>query len=100
MHLKSSPVFAFFLSLTISTANAQLAQGGGLAPSAAAATQVNPVMNVPFLFTVGGVTSATPTLFTQTFAKTALGSWPLGATPLPGVIGLGSIQGEVGKVGQ
>lgn len=37
-------------------------------------------------------------VYTQTFAQTALGSWPLGTSPLPGTIGLGSIQGQVGVV--
>lgn len=35
---------------------------------------------------------------TQKFATTALGSWDLGPTPGVGAIGLGSIQGTVGKV--
>jgi len=35
--------------------------------------------------------------FTQTFAKTALGTWDLGPTPLVGSIGLGNIAGSVGR---
>ena len=50
------------------------------------------------LFTLNGVTSATWVAFTQTFASTALGTWDIGATPLSGAIGLGSIQGTVGVI--
>lgn len=76
----------------------QLAQGGGLAAATIVATQQATVTNVNSLFTLNGVTSASYLVFTQTFASTALGTWPIGATPLSGEIGLGSIQGTVGVV--
>jgi hypothetical protein len=63
-----------------------------------AATPMPTVTSAPSLYTVNGVTTATYILFTQTFASTALGTWPIGATPLSGSIGLGTIQGTVGLV--
>lgn len=66
----------------------------------AAEVQYPTVSNVDVLITIGGKVTAGKTMFTQNFAATALGTWPLGATPVPGVIGLGDIKGEVGKVGR
>lgn len=76
----------------------QIAAGGGVAATTLAASQYPSTSIAGSLFTVGGTTSATWKLFTQTFAATALGSWDLGATPAAGSIGLGSIQGTVGNV--
>jgi hypothetical protein len=50
------------------------------------------------LYTVNGVTTASYGVYTQTFASTALGTWDIGAVPLSGSIGLGTIQGTVGVV--
>ena len=86
----------FLASLTAAAPEPQLAQGGGIAPVTIAAVQYPTVTTAASLFTINGVTSSTYVVFTQTFASTALGSWDLGATPLSGVIGLGSIQGTVG----
>ncbi|KAH6682937.1 hypothetical protein B0J14DRAFT_431738, partial [Halenospora varia] len=74
------------------------AAGGGVVTATLGATQMATTSNVPSLFTLNGATSATNIMFTQTFASTALGSWALGATPLAGSIGLGSIQGTVGVI--
>lgn len=76
----------------------QIAAGGGAAATTLAATQYPTTSVAGSLFTVDGTTSATWTLITQTFATTALGTWALGPTPGVGTIGLGSIQGTVGKV--
>ncbi|KAL2071130.1 hypothetical protein VTL71DRAFT_12365 [Oculimacula yallundae] len=76
----------------------QVAAGGGLAATTLAPSQYPVSTTAGSLFTVNGVTSATYKLFVQTFATTALGGWELGPTPRPGVIGLGDIKGEVGKV--
>ncbi|KAI9055520.1 hypothetical protein LZ554_000468 [Drepanopeziza brunnea f. sp. 'monogermtubi'] len=74
----------------------QLAAGGGAATSTPAASQDAISRTAGSLFTINGVTSATWTLFVQTFATTALGTWELGPTPGVGTIGLGSIPGTVG----
>ncbi|TVY17699.1 hypothetical protein LARI1_G003240 [Lachnellula arida] len=74
-----------------------VAAGGGVETSAAA-TQYPTETTAGSLFTSNGVTSATWTLFIQTFATTALGSWDLGPSPQAGSIGLGSIAGTVGAV--
>ncbi|CZR67718.1 uncharacterized protein PAC_17617 [Phialocephala subalpina] len=76
----------------------QVAAGGGIAATTLAASQYPTTSTAGSLFTVDGTTSATWKLITQTFATTALGSWDLGPTPGVGTIGLGSIQGTVGKV--
>lgn len=92
------------LLLLTSLANAapepepQLAQGGGVAATTIAATQQAVITTAASLFTLNGVTSVSYLVFTQTFASTALGTWPIGATPLSGEIGLGTIQGTVGVV--
>ena len=90
------------LLLLPSLANAapepQLAQGGGVAATTIAASQYPVVTTANSLFTVNGVTSASYLVFTQTFASTALGTWDIGATPLSGAIGLGTIQGTYGVV--
>lgn len=79
--------------------SSQAAGGGGVAAAPTiVATQDATVKTMPSIFTVNGVTSVTYKPFTQTFAATALGSWDFDATPRSGVIGLGDIQGEVGKV--
>ncbi|KAH8599176.1 hypothetical protein B0O99DRAFT_613207 [Bisporella sp. PMI_857] len=74
----------------------QLAAGGGAVDATIAPTQSPTISKVNYLTTIGGKVTVVPTQFTQTFAKTALGTWPLGATPSAGVIGLGNIQGTVG----
>ncbi|EPE27219.1 hypothetical protein GLAREA_03134 [Glarea lozoyensis ATCC 20868] len=96
----SIPTSAFlFLCSFTSLVTAQVAAGGGAGVvSSIAASQYPVVTNAPSLFTINGVTSATNIVFTQTFAATALGGWPLGATPLAGAIGLGDIQGTIGHV--
>ncbi|KAF8848495.1 hypothetical protein BDZ45DRAFT_732902 [Acephala macrosclerotiorum] len=76
----------------------QVAAGGGVAATTLAASQYPTTSTAGSLFTSDGTTSATWKLFTQTFATTALGSWDLGPTPGVGTIGLGTIQGTVGKV--
>ncbi|EKD20216.1 uncharacterized protein L3040_000547 [Drepanopeziza brunnea f. sp. 'multigermtubi'] len=76
----------------------QLAAGGGVAATTLAASQYPIASTAGSLFTINGVTSATWTLFVQTFATTALGTWELGPTPGVGTIGLGSIPGTVGGV--
>jgi hypothetical protein len=50
------------------------------------------------VYTVNGQTSVTQIQWTQTFAKTPLGTWAVGPTPRVGTVGLGDIQGEVGKL--
>ena len=90
----------FFALLVSATAEPQLAQGGGVAVTTPAPTQMATVQYVGSLFTENGVTNATWGMHTQTFATTALGNWPIGATPLSGVIGLGSIQGTIGTVSE
>ncbi|CAL3968538.1 unnamed protein product [Diplocarpon coronariae] len=76
-----------------------VAAGGGVAAPTVVASQYPISTTAGSLFTVNGVTSATWKLFVQTFATTALDTvWELGATPAPGVIGLGSIAGTVGAV--
>ncbi|KAH7351242.1 hypothetical protein BKA65DRAFT_550203 [Rhexocercosporidium sp. MPI-PUGE-AT-0058] len=78
--------------------NRQVAAGGGIAATTLAPSQYPISTTAGSLFTVNGVTSATWTLFVQTFATTALGTWELGPTPGVGSIGLGDIQGTVGGV--
>ncbi|KAG0652595.1 hypothetical protein D0Z07_0142 [Hyphodiscus hymeniophilus] len=95
---------AFLTSLLLlpSLANAapepQIAQGGGAAATTLAATQQAVTTSVNSLYTLNGVTTASYYLYTQTFASTALGTWDIGATPLSGSIGLGTIQGTIGVV--
>ena len=99
MQLPLSTFIALLLSLFASFGAAQVAAGGGAGVvTSIVATQYPVVTNAPSLFTLNGVTSATNIVFTQTFASTALGSWPLGATPLAGAIGLGDLQGTIGLV--
>lgn len=81
----------------IPTVYSQAAAGGGAPVVSLVASQDATVRTMPSIYTVNGVTSVTYAAFTQTFAATALGSWELGPTPRPGVIGLGDIQGEIGK---
>jgi hypothetical protein len=98
MQLLSSLItpLLFLVSLTTAAPEPQLAQGGGLAATTIAASQYPTVTTAGSLFTLNGVTSATWGIFTQTFASTALGTWDIGATPLSGAIGLGTIQGTIG----
>ncbi|TAQ83990.1 hypothetical protein B7494_g7687 [Chlorociboria aeruginascens] len=98
--MHASWIFPTLLSaLLLPLTNAQAAQGGGVvAGVSAAATQYPTLMEGNSLYTVDGTTTASFGPYTQTFAATALGSWPLGATPLVGSIGLGAIQGVVGNV--
>ncbi|KAK2625877.1 hypothetical protein QTJ16_005189 [Diplocarpon rosae] len=76
-----------------------VAAGGGIVAATPVASQYPISTTAGSLFTVNGVTSATWKLFVQTFATTALDTvWELGATPAPGIIGLGNIAGTVGAV--
>jgi hypothetical protein len=94
MHI---PRLLHFLPV-LSLALAQAAPGGGGPESTLAATQSPTVSTVNSLQTVGGSTVAVQVVFTQTFATTALGTWPLGTVVQTGVIGLGTIAGSVGEV--
>jgi hypothetical protein len=76
----------------------QVAAGGGIAATTLAASQYPTTSVAGSLFTIDGTTSAKWVLITQTFAATALGTWALGPTPGVGTIGLGTIEGTVGKV--
>ncbi|OBU00660.1 hypothetical protein VE01_01282 [Pseudogymnoascus verrucosus] len=73
----------------------QAAVVGGPAP--AAPTQYPVVQTVPKLQVVAGVTQIVQVPFTQTFVQGALETWAWGAVK-KGAVGMGSIQGEVGKV--
>jgi hypothetical protein len=86
------------LAPLLALAAAQAAPGGGVPGATLAPTQSPTVTQVNSLQTVGGSTVVVPVVFTQTFAKTALGTWPLGTVVQKGSIGLGSIQGSVGDV--
>ena len=87
------------LALLTPLVSSQVAGGGGAAAAPTiVATQDATVKTMPSIFTVNGVTSVVYKPFTQTFATTALGSWDFDATPRSGAIGLGNIQGTVGKV--
>jgi hypothetical protein len=79
-------------------AAAQAAPGGGGPAATLAATQSPTVTQVTSIQTVGGSTVGVEVVFTQTFAMTALGSWPLGTAVRAGTIGLGDIAGSVGGV--
>ncbi|PQE21031.1 hypothetical protein CJF32_00005487 [Rutstroemia sp. NJR-2017a WRK4] len=76
---------------------AQAALGGGNAGTSAATQMAVTTPDAQSLVTVDGTTTVVVMAYTQTFASTALGTWALGATPLVGSIGLGTIQGTVGK---
>jgi len=103
MQLSITP-FLTLLSLSLAPAltHAQAVAGGGAAAgggvvATTAATQSPPVITGPSLQTVGGTTIAVQgVVFTQTFAATALGTWPLGTVVSAGSVGLGTIQGIVG----
>lgn len=73
----------------------QAAVVGGPAP--AVPTQYPVVQTVPKLQVVAGVTQIVQVPFTQTFVQGALETWAWGAVK-QGSVGMGSIQGEVGKV--
>jgi hypothetical protein len=87
--------FVTFLSL-FALAQLTSAQEDQGAATTIAATQQATITTANSLFTLDGTTSASFLPFTQTFAKTALGTWDLGPTPLVGSIGLGTIQGSYG----
>lgn len=92
------PLLASVLILLLaspSQTNAQAAPGGG-APPVANPLQYPVVVVGPSLTTVAGSTSAINLPFTQTFV-TPLGTWAF-PTPSAGSVGLGDIQGTVGKV--
>ncbi|CAG8954838.1 hypothetical protein HYFRA_00008523 [Hymenoscyphus fraxineus] len=84
------------LSTFSSLAAAQIAAGGGAVISSPAATQMATTSKCRSLATIDGKTTAIEMTFTQTFAKTALGTWALPPTPGVGTIGLGDIQGQIG----
>lgn len=65
---------------------------------ALAPTQSPTVTQVLSLQIVGDSTIEVQAMFTQTFTKTALGTWPLGTEVKRGTIGLGDIAGSVGGV--
>lgn len=69
------PALLSLLNLSSASPEPQLAQGGGLAATTLAATQYPIVTTVASLLTVGGTTSTTYIVYTQTFAATALGSY-------------------------
>lgn len=97
MHLSST----YTLSLLAFLPSLALAQAGlgGVVATSAATQMATTTLGAPSLYTSDGTTgvSYVPT-YTQTFATTALGTWPIGATPLVGSVGLGTIQGTVGTV--
>lgn len=90
------PTILLALSLP-SLIAAQAALGGGNAGTSAATQMATTTPDAQSLVTVDGTTTVVVMAYTQTFASTALGTWALGATPLVGSIGLGTIQGTVGK---
>ncbi|KAF7947141.1 uncharacterized protein EAE97_004390 [Botrytis byssoidea] len=97
MHLSSTytlSLLAFLPALTHAQAGL-----GGVTASSAATQMATTTVAAPSLYTVGSVTTVSYIpVYTQTFAKTALGTWAIGATPLVGSVGLGTIQGTVGTV--
>lgn len=78
---------------------AQLAQGGGLAVTALANTQSATVSVLPSLVTIGNSVTVETVTFTQTFATTPLGTWPLGTDVKQGTIGLGTLTAGGGGSG-
>jgi hypothetical protein len=80
----------------LSLSSAQAAAGGGGLVATMAPTQAPTVTQVTSIQTVGGSTVGVAVEFTQTFATTALGTWPLGTEVRKGTIGLGDIVGSVG----
>jgi hypothetical protein len=95
MHLLLALLTTLLSLVSFTTAQA-IAAGGGAAAVPPAAVQYPVVVVGPSLATVAGATTAINKPFTQTFV-TPLGSWAY-ATPSPGTVGLGSIQGNVGGV--
>ncbi|KAA8565144.1 hypothetical protein EYC84_010890 [Monilinia fructicola] len=97
MHLSSTQILSF-LAFLPSFTYAQAGLGGVVATSAA--TQMaTTTLGAPSLYTADGTTTVKYiATYTQTFATTALGTWAIGATPLVGSIGLGTIHGQVGTV--
>ena len=98
MHLPTTLLALLFTvpltsALTPQNERREVAAGGGLPGAAAAETQF-PIVSADAweLVVAGGKTVAAQKPFTQTFATTALGGWPLGPTPAVGTIGLGNIQ--------
>ncbi|ELR06452.1 hypothetical protein VC83_08748 [Pseudogymnoascus destructans] len=96
----SSPL-ALFLALLFSIllpptpVSSQAVAAGGPVPPAP--TQYPVVLTVPKLQVAAGVTQIVQVPFTQTFAQGALETWAWGAVK-KGTVGMGSIEGEVGKV--
>jgi hypothetical protein len=82
----------------LSLASSQAAPGGGGPVATLAPTQSPTVTQVMSLQTGGGSTVGVEVEFTQTFATTALGTWPLGTEVRRGTIGLGDISGSIGGV--
>ena len=71
--------------------------GGAAGVPVLAPTQYPIVLNVPKIVTLTGVdgrktTTSTDTMFTQTFASTALETWHF-ASPKTGTVGLGGLKG-------
>lgn len=97
-NLISTPSFSPHQDPAFALEDRQVAAGGGIVATTLAPSQYPISTTAGSLFTVNGVTSATWTLFVQTFATTALGTWELGPTPQVGSIGLGDIVGTVGSV--
>ncbi|KAF7933936.1 uncharacterized protein EAE98_003645 [Botrytis deweyae] len=87
-------LLAFLPTLTYAQAGL-----GGVVATLAATQMATTTTGAPSLYTVGSVTAVSYIpVYTQTFATTALGTWAIGATPLVGSVGLGTIQGTVGTV--
>ena len=96
-HLRLFVSFLSLLSPTIADPDPQnAAAGGGAVATTQAVTQAATAGIYESLITVGGTPTVTYVQVTVTFAKTALGTWALGATPGVGTIGLGDISGTIG----
>ncbi|KAI9644219.1 hypothetical protein NHQ30_007574 [Ciborinia camelliae] len=97
MHLSSTHILSLLSFLPALTyAQAGLA---GVVDTSEATQMPTTTTNAPSLYTTDGTTTVKYIkTYTQTFATTALGTWPIGATPLVGSVGLGTIQGIVGTV--
>lgn len=96
MHFTLSTLLLLALS-SLTAAEPQL--GGGAEVTTTAITQYPTTGYWPSLSTINSDSTTTVyILYTQTFAATALGTWPLGTVVSVGSVGLGSISGTVGGV--